>query len=103
MQAPRSRGLDVIINANNIEKPMIIPYSPRNRRVNPRDPYSRLKPLINSLSPSAKSKGARLSSATRQIKAGKVAIKVHEIGCTQNSIPDHEIKNVNTRIARVTS
>lgn len=45
------------------------PYSPKKRRVNPPAPYSILKPLISSLSPSAKSKGARLDSATIQTKA----------------------------------
>lgn len=48
----------------------IEPYSARNKRTNLPLPYSTLKPLTNSLSPSAKSKGARFVSATRQINQG---------------------------------
>lgn len=44
------------------EKAKIIPYSPKKRRTNPTLPISILNPLISSLSPSAKSKGARLVS-----------------------------------------
>ena len=39
-----------------------MPYSPKNKRTNPTLPISILNPLISSLSPSAKSKGARLVS-----------------------------------------
>jgi len=42
---------------------IIFPYSPRNKKVNSSLPYSVLKPETNSLSPSEKSKGARLVSA----------------------------------------
>lgn len=44
------------------ENTKIIPYSPKKRRTNPTLPISILNPLISSLSPSAKSKGARLVS-----------------------------------------
>ena len=44
------------------EKAKIIPYSPKKRSTNPTLPISILNPLISSLSPSAKSKGARLVS-----------------------------------------
>ncbi len=40
----------------------IIPYSPKNNKTNPILLISILNPLISSLSPSAKSKGARLVS-----------------------------------------
>lgn len=45
----------------------IIPYSPKNRKVNPIEEYSTLNPLINSLSPSLKSKGVRFLSIKIQI------------------------------------
>lgn len=44
------------------EKTKIVPYSPKKRSTNPTLPISMLNPLISSLSPSAKSKGARLVS-----------------------------------------
>lgn len=44
------------------DKKRIIPYSPKNKKTKPDLPNSILNPLINSLSPSAKSKGARLVS-----------------------------------------
>ena len=44
------------------EKAKIIPYSPKKRSTNPTLPISILNPLISSLSPSAKSKGARFVS-----------------------------------------
>lgn len=47
----------------NIEKKIIIPYSDRNSNTNPLLEYSILNPEISSLSPSLKSKGARLHSA----------------------------------------
>jgi hypothetical protein len=40
----------------------IIPYSLKNKKININLPISILNPLINSLSPSSKSKGARLVS-----------------------------------------
>lgn len=54
----------------------MLPYSAINKKANLDPPYSMLNPETNSLSPSAKSKGARLVSATMQInhkpkKAGK--------------------------------
>ena len=45
-----------------IEKKIIIPYSLKKIKIKPTDENSTLNPLINSLSPSAKSKGARLHS-----------------------------------------
>lgn len=50
------------INRPKKERNKIIPYSPRNKKTNPELPNSMLNPLINSLSPSAKSKGARFVS-----------------------------------------
>jgi hypothetical protein len=47
--------------------PRIKPYSPKKIKTKGPPLYSILKPLINSLSPSAKSNGARLASATTQI------------------------------------
>lgn len=49
------------------DKKRIIPYSPKNKKTKPELPNSILKPLISSLSPSAKSKGARLVSETIKI------------------------------------
>lgn len=46
-----------------MQKKTILKYSERKIRVKPKDPKSVLKPLTNSLSPSEKSKGVRLSSA----------------------------------------
>jgi len=43
----------------------ILAYSARKIRAKPAEPYSILKPETNSDSPSAKSKGARLVSATQ--------------------------------------
>jgi hypothetical protein len=51
----------------NKEKKIIIEYSARKNKVKPLAPYSILKPEINSLSPSLKSKGARLVSLTNVI------------------------------------
>lgn len=59
------------------ENTKIIPYSPKKRSTNPTLPISMLNPLISSLSPSAKSKGARLVSDkikrnhTRKLKKQK--------------------------------
>jgi hypothetical protein len=53
----------------SIERNMILPYSDKKIIANPPLLYSVLKPETNSDSPSAKSKGARLVSATsRQIQ-----------------------------------
>jgi hypothetical protein len=49
---------------NKKQNRIIIPYSARNKRVNGPLEYSTLKPLISSDSPSLKSRGARLVSAT---------------------------------------
>lgn len=45
------------------QKKIIIEYSAKKNKTNPPEPYSTLNPEINSLSPSEKSKGARLVSA----------------------------------------
>lgn len=45
----------------------IIPYSAIKRRANPTEAYSTLNPDTNSDSPSEKSKGVRLVSATQEI------------------------------------
>ena len=45
------------------ENTSIIPYSPKKIKIKFRLEYSTLNPLMSSLSPSAKSKGARLHSA----------------------------------------
>lgn len=55
-------GIGIIKKDPIKENTKIIPYSPRNNKTNPTLPISMLNPLINSLSPSAKSKGARLVS-----------------------------------------
>lgn len=47
------------------ERAKMAPYSPRNNKANKDEPYSTLNPLTNSLSPSAKSKGARFVSANK--------------------------------------
>jgi hypothetical protein len=52
----------------------ILAYSARKIRANPAEPYSILNPETNSDSPSAKSKGARLVSATQ------VTNHINEIG-----------------------
>jgi hypothetical protein len=44
------------------ENAKIIPYSPKKRSTKPTLPISMLNPLISSLSPSAKSNGARFVS-----------------------------------------
>jgi hypothetical protein len=51
---------NILINAL---KNKIIPYSAKNKRTKPADPYSILNPEISSLSPSLKSNGARFVSA----------------------------------------
>ena len=53
--------LEILLNTN------IIPYSPKKIKIKPMEEYSILNPLISSLSPSAKSKGARLHSQTQLI------------------------------------
>jgi hypothetical protein len=50
----------------NIDKNMIFPYSDKKIIAKPPLLYSVLKPETNSDSPSAKSKGARLVSATNK-------------------------------------
>ena len=50
-----------------IETVISIPYSPKKIKMKPPLEYSMLKPLMSSLSPSAKSNGARFDSATAQI------------------------------------
>jgi hypothetical protein len=61
----------------SIEKKIIIPYSAKNKKTNKEEPNSRLNPEISSLSPSLKSKGARLVSATQVIKNnGKINNKI---------------------------
>lgn len=56
------KSIDVKNLINNI-----LPYSDKNRKVNSKAENSMLKPETNSLSPSAKSKGARLVSARHEI------------------------------------
>lgn len=58
----------------NKEKKSIIPYSLKKIKTNPTEEYSTLNPLINSLSPSAKSKGARLHSITHETHQNKKII-----------------------------
>jgi hypothetical protein len=59
---------------------MIEAYSAKNKKANTPPPYSMLNPDTNSLSPSAKSKGARLVSATEEVNQmaaiGKNKIKI---------------------------
>jgi len=47
-------------------KERIRPYSPKKIKIKDPPPYSKLNPLISSLSPSAKSRGARFTSDTTQ-------------------------------------
>jgi len=56
------RGIGKIKKEPIKENTKIIPYSPKKRSTKPTLPISILNPLISSLSPSAKSKGARLVS-----------------------------------------
>jgi hypothetical protein len=62
------------------EKKIILPYSLKNNKVKEREEYSVLNPETNSLSPSAKSKGARLVSLimlkTHKKKSTKKRIKL---------------------------
>ena len=53
------------------EKKIIIEYSESINKTKPKEPNSVLKPEINSLSPSLKSKGARLVSAKIIINQSK--------------------------------
>jgi len=77
----------------NKENPNIIPYSPKKIKMKFRLEYSTLKPLISSLSPSAKSKGARLHSVIQEIhhkrkrkREGfkKKKVDLNEIFCHSN-------------------
>jgi hypothetical protein len=54
------------------ENKMIIPYSLIKIKAKSTLPYSTLKPLTNSDSPSAKSNGARLHSATQDKNQQKI-------------------------------
>ena len=56
----------------------ILAYSARKIKANPADPYSILNPDTSSDSPSAKSKGARLVSATQ------VTNQIKETGSIKN-------------------
>ena len=67
------------------DKNKIIPYSPRNKKTKPELPNSILKPLISSLSPSAKSKGARLVSEIIRIN--------QKIKKAQNPKPEKDREN----------
>lgn len=51
---------------------MMIPYSAMKIKANPAPPYSVLNPDTNSDSPSAKSKGVRLVSATHETTHTKI-------------------------------
>lgn len=53
------------ISTSNIPIKIILEYSDKNKIANPPLPYSTLNPDTNSDSPSAKSKGERLVSATK--------------------------------------
>jgi hypothetical protein len=57
-EPPKNNDEEISLNAS------IIPYSDKKMNTNPTAEYSTLNPLISSLSPSAKSKGARLHSQT---------------------------------------
>src|SRR4051812_42828845 len=67
-----------ILHPNDIRKSKEA-YSPKNKSVKITPPVSRLNPLINSLSPSAKSTGARLVSAS--IHQTKRMVKIHPPEC----------------------
>lgn len=73
----------MLLYKNNIVVTILIitifPYSAKNKNVKFNPLYSVLKPETSSLSPSAKSKGARFVSATIQynqniIKKGKISV-----------------------------
>ena len=57
------------------EEKIIIPYSPRNIKTKTTLESSILKPEINSLSPSTKSKGARLHSINNKKNIKKISKK----------------------------
>lgn len=59
------RGDEKKRNPLRMEKKKMLPYSAKKIRVNPQEPNSVLNPLTNSLSPSEKSYGVRLSSARK--------------------------------------
>lgn len=65
MNVPHILGKNKILVINLINK--ILPYSDKNKHANSNAEYSILNPETNSLSPSAKSKGARLVSASLDI------------------------------------
>ena len=71
---------------------MIIPYSLIKINAKSTLPYSTLKPETNSDSPSAKSKGARLHSAThdknQQINNGRKINKFIEYFIKENKLKD---------------
>ena len=62
-----SKKLEKNISLVIIDRKIIIPYSPKNNNANFHLPYSVLKPLTSSDSPSAKSKGARFVSIKQLI------------------------------------
>lgn len=89
-------NITVIILINKI-----LPYSAINRNAKLDPPYSILNPETNSLSPSAKSKGARLVSAIIQIihkpnKAGRRA-RTQNTGLAANL----NLSNNNTILSKV--
>lgn len=66
---PEGKKRYLVKNLTNI----IFPYSPKNNKAKIKPLYSVLKPETSSLSPSAKSKGERLVSATiLMIHKGKI-------------------------------
>jgi hypothetical protein len=66
-KAPGRTGAQKNILAVRNLTPRIKPYSPKKISTKGPPLYSMLKPLMSSLSPSAKSNGDRLASATTQI------------------------------------
>ena len=70
----------------------ILQYSAKNIKANPPPPYSTLKPETNSDSPSEKSNGVRLVSASLEtaqiIKSPEQVCQIHKVFC----ISEKEIK-----------
>ena len=72
----------------NQAKQITMPYSPTKIKAKKTLPSSRFKPLISSLSPSAKSKGARLVSATTlSPQTGKIKRKIRDLQRSKEECP----------------
>ena len=90
---PKLKALDEInIQLNSADIKKILAYSAMKIMANPTEPYSILKPETSSDSPSEKSKGVRLVSATQQIS------QIITKGVKIRSLRAYEFKLKNTII-----